>query len=317
MPDTATPLTGDVGDFEYTIDKGGNLMIDGQQAGKVNRPETVEPEEAPVEDKEDEVPEPEKAAEPAEEKAAVETPATTKEPTLPDRVKLKIKVYGEESEREFTKEELVAQVQKGLAAEKRFQEVSEKERAIEPFLHIKDSPEFKEWLNNMVQENPSLAPVAPPPPSPEDVMGYRLRREEPGSADIVEAMKDWQATLPVYEAKALENNHRVFNMAFDRFKAARQTKTASPSEPATPPTPKPEPKPIQDKEAAEKVIAAKERQKESARTLPPSVSAEERSEVKAKQKQEADLRRRVRSGDRNAEFALAALLYGDMLDEPR
>jgi len=315
MPDTTTPLTGDVGDFEYTIDESGNLLIDGQSAGKVDRPETVEPEEAPVE--EEDTPEPEKEAAPVEEKAAEEPPPVPKEPILPDRVKLKVKIYGEESEREFTREELVAQVQKGLAAEKRFQEVAEKERAIEPFLHIKDSPEFKDWLNNIVQENPALAPVAPPPPSPEDVMGYRLRREEPDASEIIEAMKDWQATLPIYEAKALDSNHRVFNMAFDRFKAARQTKTAVSKEPATPPVAKPEPKPIPNKEEAEKVIAAKERQKESARTVPPSVGAEDRSEDKAKQKKEADLRRRIKSGDRNAEFALAALLYGDLMDSPR
>jgi hypothetical protein len=309
MPDPTTPPAGDAGLFTYEINEQGNLLIDGDFAGKVSDPHTEDAsEEAPVVEPV-EPPEPEAAK---EEKPPEAKPVPPPEPILPERVKLKLKVYGEESEREFTREELVAQVQKGLAAEKRFQDVAEKERAIEPFLHIKDSPEFKEWLSNMVQENPSLAPVAPPPPSPEDVMGYRLRREEPESAEIVEAMKDWQATLPVYEAKALENNHRVFNMTYDRFKAARQSKTAPAVAPAAAPA-KTEPAPIQNKEEAEKIIAAKEKQKDSARTIPPSVAAGERDEAQARKKQEAELRKRARSGDRNAEFALAALLYGNEL----
>lgn len=306
MPEPTTPPQGDAGLFSYEIDANGNLMIDGGFAGKVSDTAKAETPDEPVDEKEAETPEPESTK---KEEAKPDTkPEPPPEPTLPDKVKLKVKVYGEESEREFTKEELVAQVQKGLAAEKRFQEVSEKERQIEPFLHIKESQEFKDWLNQIVIDNPSLAPVAPPPPSPEDVMGYRLRREEPEAAEIVEAMKDWQATLPEYEAKALESNHRVFNMTYDRFKAARAVKPAAAaavpkSEPATPP--------IQTKEAAEKVIAAKERQKDAARTVPPSVAAGERDEVQVKRKQEAELRKRARAGDRNAEFALAALLYGE------
>ena len=142
-------------------------------------------------------------------------------------------------------------------------------------------------------------------------MGYRLRREEPDSAEIVEAMTEWQATLPIYEAKALESNHRVFNMTYDRFKAARKPKT----ETATPAVVVPEAKPpIKNKEEAEKLIASKERQKEAARTVPPSVAAGERDVVKETRKQEAELRKRIRSGDRNAEFSLAQLLYGAELN---
>ena len=310
MPDPTTPPAGDAGLFTYEINEQGNLLIDGDFVGKVSDLPT-EP-ATPVEEDAAKEPTAEEAQPetPTEEKPKEEAPEAPPEPVIPERVKLKLKVYGEESEREFTREELVAQVQKGLAAEKRFQEVAEKERSIEPFLHIKESPEFKEWLSNMVQENPSLAPVAPSPPSPEDVMGYRLRREEQEATEIIEAMRDWQATLPIYEAKALENNHRVFNMTYDRFKAARQTKPAAAPEPAKEAKP---PAPIQTKEDAEKVIAAKERQKESARTVPPSVSAGERDAVQVKRKQEAELRKRIRSGDRNAEFALAHLLYGDEL----
>lgn len=308
MADPTTPLLGDDGTFSYEISEHGNLLIDGGDAGKVSDPQPEPPVEAeqPEEPEVDETPET-----PPEEKEKEEAPVPEPppEPIIPERMKLKVKVYGEESEREFTKEELIAQVQKGLAAEKRFQEVAEKERSIEPFLHIKESPEFKEWLSNMVEVNPSLAPAAPPPPSPEDVMGYRLRREDPDASEIISAMTDWQATLPIYEAKALESNHRVFNMTYDRFKAARQSKEAvAPKAEVKPAT-----APIQTKADAEKVIAAKERQKESARTVPPSVATGERDAVQVQKKQEAELRKRIRSGDRNAEFALAALLYAPEL----
>jgi len=313
MPDPTTPLLGDAGTFVYEINESGNLLIDGESAGKVQDTVPEQETQAPVEDKTEEEPKAEAAA---PEEPTKPVPEPVAESVLPDKVKLKVKVYGEESEREFTREELVVQVQKGLAAEKRFQEVAEKERQMDPFLHIKDSPEFKEWLSQIVIDKPELAPTAPPPPSPEDVMGYRLRREEPESEEIVEAMKDWQATLPSYEARALENNHRVFNMTYDRFKAARAPKAPAVT---TPIVTKPEvtATPIQNKEDAEKVIAAKEKQKESARTVPPSVAAGERDAVQVHKKQEAELRKRIRGGDRNAEFALAALLYAGDLDRQR
>jgi hypothetical protein len=309
MPDPTTPPTGDAGLFSYSI-KDGNLLIGGEIIDRISDPPPVpdepEPVEAAEEPAEEVTPEPEEKAKEAEPPTKVEVP--TPQPILPDKVKLKVKVYGEESEREFTKEELVAQVQKGLAAEKRFQEVSEKERQIEPFLHIKDSPEFKEWLSQVVVDRPDLAPVAPPPPQPEDVVGYKLRMEDPEFRSVLDSMNEWAVTLPVYEAQTINNNHRVFNMTYDRFKAARQAKVAVAVAPE-----KPTPPPIQTKEDAEKVIAAKERQKDAARTVPPSVAAGERDAVQVKKKQESELRKRVRSGDRNAEFALAALLYGNEL----
>lgn len=315
MPNPTTPPAGDAGMFVYEIDQQGNLLINGGDAGKVSDPkpvpETPEEEEKPDEDAVEAQPET-PVVETKKEEAPVQPPP---EPVLPDRVKLKVKVYGEESEREFTREELIVQVQKGLAAEKRFQEVAEKERSIEPFIHIKDSPEFKEWLSNMVRENPSLAPVAPPPPSPEDVIGTRLRKEDPEYNDVLSAMNEWAVTLPVYEWTVLNDNHKAFNATYDRFKAARQAKAPVP--PVTPPaTEKPPTTPIQTKEDAEKVLATKERQKDAARTVPPSVAAGERDAVQVKRKQESDLRKRARSGDRNAEFALAALLYGDELTPP-
>lgn len=315
MPDPTTSLMGDAGQFVYEINEHGNLLIDGGDAGKVSDPQP-EPEKAAEEEKPEEPVEEAKPEPPVEEKPKEEAPVKEPpppEPIIPDRVKLKVKVYGEESEREFTKDELIAQVQKGLAAEKRFQEVAEKERSIEPFLHIKESPEFKEWLSNMVQENPSLAPVAPPPPSPEDVIGTRLRKEDPEYNEVLAAMNEWAVTLPVYEWKVLNDNHRAFNATYDRFKAARQAKAP----PAPPVVEKPAPAPIQSKEDAEKVLAAKERQKESARTVPPSVAAGERDAAKEAKKQEAELRKRIRAGDRNAEFALAALLYAPELTQPR
>ena len=321
MPDPTTPADLDAGGFFYEITENGNLLIGGESVGKVSDstlgdivPKVEEETKSDTSEKEEPKEDAQLKEETSEKEEPIKTPA---EYELPSKVKIKLTVEGKEQEREFTPEELRKSIEKGIVANRRFQEAYAKEREIEPFLHIKDSPEFKEWLNQIAQERPDLAPKPPPAPSPEDVMGYRLRREEPESNEIVEAMKDWQATLPVYEAKALENNHRVFNMTYDRFKAARQSKQSAVVTEQSVTTAKVESSPIQNKEDAEKIIALKEKQKDAARTVPPSVAAGERDAVQVHKKQEAELRKRIRSGDRNAEFALAALLYAGDLDRQR
>ena len=73
--------------------------------------------------------------------------------------------------------------------------------------------------------------------------------------DIQEAMTEWAATLPGYEADILNNNQRAFNDAYDRFKSIRASKITAP--PVAPPVP--------SKADIEKSIAAKEVAKETVR----------------------------------------------------
>lgn len=300
MPEPTIPK-GDDGKFVYEI-KDGNLLIDGEYIDRVSPPISAE-EAAKIPEEE---PKKEEAPFKEEEPAKVEVKPEEIPPTEPpksEKKKFKLKVYGEELEKEFDDNELVSTLQKGLAADKRFQEVSAKEREMEPFLRIKESPEFKTWLNDMVQSGQIESPAPAPPPSPEDVMGYRLRTEEPEFDQIRTAMNDWSVTLPVYERQELERNHRVFNMAYDRFKAARGTKTLPKPEEVKPP--------VQTKEEIEAVLATKERIKENARSEKPGVQPEETDRVKDMRQKEAGLRKRMRQGDRNAEYELAKLLYVD------
>ena len=301
MPEPTTP-TGDDGKFVYEI-KDGNLLIDGEYIDRISPPMSAEEAaKQPEEEEPAKTEAPPKEEEPAkvESKPAEPPPA---EPPKPEKKKFKLKVYGEEVEKEFDDSELISTLQKGLAADKRFQEVSAKEREMEPFLRIKESAEFKTWLNDMVQSGQIEAPAPAPPPSPEDVMGYRLRTEEPEFDVIRTAMNDWSVTLPIYERQELERNHRVFNMAYDRFKAARGTKA--------PPKPEEVKPPVQPKEVVEAVLATKERIKENARSEKPGVQPEETDRVRDIRQREAVLRKRMRQGDRNAEYELAKLLYVD------
>ncbi len=316
MPDTpSSPDARDDGSFIFEVTPEGNLLIDGGFVESVASP--IQPEEPVQAADANEVPddedtpkqeEPQKKEEPKVEAEPKKEPEPPPAQVVPEKLKLKLTVNGEEKEREFTPEELRKLAEKGIVANKRFEDAWKKEREIEPFLHIKKSPLFKEWLNEMVQSGQIDAPKPPPPPEPEDVMGYRLRSEEPEFTEIHEAMKEWAATLPVYEAAALNDNHRVFNMAYDRFKAARGAKKET-----TPPATEPVKIATPEKEVVKAVLATKEKIKESARSESPGVQPAETDAVRARQKREADLRKRMRNGDRNAEVELAQLLYADEL----
>ena len=300
-----TQPAGDDGNFTYERDAHGNLLVDGVEVDRdVNPLLLTDPEPAPAEDEEEQEPEPEKAAEsPAPAAAAKEEPA--KEETqreTPGKQKFKLKVYGEELEKEFDQNELVATLQKGMASEKRFQEVAAKEREVEPFQHIVKSAKFKEWLDAQVQAGEIEAPAPPPKPEPEDIMGYRLRAKDPDFNVIREAMAEWAVTLPQYEASQLESNHRVFNMAYDRFKTAQ-----SQNKPAAPPE-----KVVATKEVAEAVLAAKEQRKDTARSERAGLHTEA-DPNRAKQQKLAQLTKRSRQGDLNASIELARMLYADDL----
>jgi hypothetical protein len=259
-----------------------------------------QPEEEPIAEAESDT---EKTEEPAQAATPAEPPAepSDKRETI-GKQKFKLKVYGEELEKEFDHTELVSTLQKGLAAEKRFQEVAAKEREVEPFQHIIKSAPFKEWLDAQVQTGQLEAPAPPPKPEPEDIMGYRLRSRDPEFQTIREAMGEWAVTLPQYEASQLESNHRVFNQAYDRFKEA-QAKNS----PSLPPQ-----KSVATKEVAEAVLATKELRKDAARTEKAGLHTDP-DPNKPRQQRIALLQKRSRQGDLNASVELARILFADEL----
>jgi hypothetical protein len=306
MPDDKPPTQpeGENGDFTFEIDKQGNLLIDGVMTDRQINPLRMEtPEELPVPEDapaDDSPP----ADTPPEVEAKGETPPPKEEVSRETlgKQKFKLKVYGEELEKEFDQNELVATLQKGLASEKRFQEVAAKEREIEPFQHIVKSSQFKDWLDSQIQSGQIEAPAPPPKPEPEDIMGYRLRAKESDFGNIRTAMAEWAVTLPDYEARQLESNHRVFNMAYDRFKAAQGQIQPAP----------PAPNKVVAKEVAEAVLATKEQRKDSARAVTSGTHVDT-DPNKAKQQRIAQLQKQSRSGNLGASVELARLLFSDEL----
>ena len=302
---TPTQPEGENGDFSFEITKDGNLLLDGRDTEyrSVNPLQMDVPEEPASEDSTADEPPP--AQNTPEAQTQDETPPQKEEVSRETlgKQKFKLKVYGEELEKEFDQNELIATLQKGLASEKRFQEVAAKEREIEPFQHIVKSSQFKDWLDSQIQAGQIEAPAPPPKPEPEDIMGYRLRAKESDFQNIRTAMAEWAVTLPDYEARQLESNHRVFNMAYDRFKAAQgQTQPSS-----TAPN-----KVVATKEVAEAVLATKEQRKDSARAVSSGTHVDS-DPNKAKQQRIAQLQKRSRTGDLNASVELARLLFSEEL----
>jgi len=266
MTDPATPDKGTAGDFTYGKDSHGNLLLDGvivernQYADAYEVPdEPEEPEGGPNAAVEGEAA---KADTPEPEPVKTEEP---KPPVVPATLKFTLKVHGEQSERELTRDELTAKLQLAQDYTKKTQALAEERRKIERFLPIIEKPEFKEWLDTQVQLGAIEAPKPPPPPAPEDVMGYRMRTQEPDFKEIHSAMVEWAATLPQHEAGFINDNHRVFNDVYDRFKTARVAKAQ--------PVQTPAPLVQADPKVIEKAIAAKEVAKDTARVEAPGGQA--------------------------------------------
>ena len=293
MTDTATPKEGTASDFTYGKDQQGNLLLDGVVvernpfADAYEVPEDAEePAGGPNSAVEGEEPE----AEPEEEPAKPVEEPTPEPPAEPEKYKFSLKVHGEQIEQELTREQLIAKLQLSEDYTKKTQALAEERKRIEPYLPIIDKPEFKEWLDTQVQIGAIEAPAQPPPPAPEDVMGYRLRAQDPEFQDIKDAMVEWAATLPQHEAGFIDNNHRVFNVTYDRFKAARGTKAQ--------PVPTPAPATKADPEVIKKSIAAKEVAKASARVESPGGQAPDVDPSREWKRTDRELQRAVRDGEK-------------------
>ena len=288
MSDPATPKGTADGDFTFGRDSQGNLLLDGvvvernRFADAYEVPEDEEPAGGPnaAVEGEEAVKEPEPEPEP-------EAAAPPKEP---EKLKFSLKVHGEEINRELTREEITARLQLAEDYTKKTQALAEDRKKIEPFLPIIEKQEFKDWLDTQVQIGAIEAPKAPPPPAPEDVMGYRMRTQDPDFNEIQSAMVEWSATIPQHEASFINENHRVFNDVFDRFKAARGTK----AQPATPAKPAEK----ADQKLIEKAIALKEVAKANARVETPGGQPEPPDPKREWNKTYKELRRAVQTGER-------------------
>lgn len=258
-----------------------NAHIEGEEAPK---PE-VKKEEPPKEPVVTEVkPEPEKA------EAVVPEP-----PKPPDKRKWSFVIDGEKKEVELTPEEERLYLQKSFVADRRYEEVAKARKEVEPFAHIIKTPWFKAKVDEAIASGEIEGPKAPPPPTPEDVVGYRLRQRDPDFGEIKQAMEEWSVTLPRWEADQLDSNHRAFNDAYDRFKGELHSKKVVAAPPQT------EAVTALEKQAQEKILKAKEVVKAEAAVVSPGIEKEvDPAAVAAKTERELMKRLRADGSDTDA-----------------
>jgi len=292
MPDV--PVTVNENEIPWGINERGDLLIDGVVVEKNQnfQGETIEEEtDETVPDRKNAVVEGEEAKPglvPAKEPEEVKPPEVPPEPVkITEKQKFKLMVRGEFQEREYTNDELIARLQMAESYGIRNDELREKHKKIEPFLHVFDRPDFKEWLETKVQVGEITPPSQSAPPANEDVIRYRLRSQEPEFADIRSQMVAWAATLPDSEADILNNSHKAFVDAYDHFKSTR--KTVAPAAPPIPTAPN---------KTIDKAIAAKEVIKAQARVEGPGDAPQEVDPAKEWHKEERRLKRAVQGGEK-------------------
>ena len=300
MPETATQKGTEEkkkGDFTWGRDKQGNLLVDGVIVEKHN-------ELIPQSDEEEVEEEPQTEVKPAETKEVKEPPPVSQEPPPeppkpPEKQKFKLKVQGEELERELTHEELVARLQMAEDYQLKTMRLAEERREIEPFMPVIRKPEFKQWLSDQVEAGVIETPKTAPPPSDDDIIRYRMREQEPDFKEVQRLMAEWASTLPSYEADILETNHKVFNEVYDRFKSKRDLRIKE----ATPPPPIPPQQPVRiDPKDLEKIIQAKEVQKAQAQVEAPGGTIPEVDLKKEWRRIDRELKKAVQEGQRSVRY---------------
>ena len=291
MPDV--PEKTNENEIPWSINERGDLLIDGVVVEKNQnfQGEIPEEEDESVPDRknavvegEDVKPEVVPAKEPEEVKPAETSPGPVK---ITEKQKFKLMVRGEFQEKEYTNDELIARLQMAESYGIRNDELREKHKKIEPFLHVFDRPDFKEWLESKVQVGEIQPPSQSAPPANEDVIRYRLRAQEPEFGEIRSKMVAWAATLPDSEAEILNNSHKAFVDAYDHFKSTRKTVAPAPA-----------PIPTVPNKVVEKAIAAKEVIKAQARVEGPGDAPQEVDPGKEYAKEERRLKRAVQGGEK-------------------
>ena len=289
------------GEFTYGVNEKGQLLMDGIVIeSNLNTYGGDTTSEVPVEDVTDrtnaavegEEAEPKKAPEPEPVKAPEPPPEP---PKIPEKQKYQLKIRGEMQEKEYSKDEIVARLQMAESYGIRNDELREKHKKIEPFLHVFERPDFKEWLESKVAVGDITAPAETIQPSNADVIRYRLRAQEPEFQEIRNQMSEWAATLPDQEADILNSDHKAFVDAYDHFKNMRKAPVAAPPPSAPVLIPKKE---------VEKAIANKEVIKQQARVEPPggATPLEEEDPKRAWEKEDRRLQKAVRSGERSVTY---------------
>jgi len=133
--------------------------------------------------------------------------------------------------------------------------------------------------------------IPAPPITPEAVVGYRRRLSTPGSAEILQMVKDYAAELPEHQRQIIDSNHQVFNEVFDKIAALN-----------------PAPPPRVSRRMAERTLRHHEQLVDAGRSLRSGVLPEATADDPSRWKTAETLKRRIRAGDRDSEIQLAKLL---------
>jgi hypothetical protein len=136
--------------------------------------------------------------------------------------------------------------------------------------------------------------IPAPPITPEAVVGYRRRLSTPGSAEILQMVKDYAAELPEHQRQIIDSNHQVFNEVFDRIASLN-----------------PPPPPRVSRRMAERTLRHHEQLVDAGRSLRSGVLPEAMSDDPLKWKAAEVLKKRIRAGDRDSEISLAKIFLGN------
>jgi hypothetical protein len=136
--------------------------------------------------------------------------------------------------------------------------------------------------------------IPAPPVTPEAVVGYRRRLSTPGSAEILQMVKDYAAELPEHQRQIIDSNHQVFNEVFDRIASLN-----------------PPPPPRVSRRMAERTLRHHEQLVDAGRSLRSGVLPEAMSDDPLKWKAAEVLKKRIRAGDRDSEISLAKIFLGN------
>jgi hypothetical protein len=246
--------------------------------------------------------EPEKKEEP---KPEVKVEAPKVEPVqAPERFKIKLKLRGEELEKEYTPDQLRAKLQMGEDYPLKTAEIAKERDWYKAHKNIFESKEFSEWLSTQQAEGRFQPQPAKEQPKAE-VYEYMRRTADSDFEEIRDEMRAYAAALPPDAQEILSSDYAIFNREYDRLAQVVRDRKQAKAAPAAPAQPTPE-----EKAALEKTIKEKERLKATAAVEKPGTAPMEADDSAKLKKLQKELRARIRSGDEDASAEYLRIFHG-------
>lgn len=286
------------GDFTYGVNNKGQIVMDGvviesnlntyggDATSEVPEDDDDTPKDRTNAQVEGKAAEPEKVPEPTPVKPAE---PIAEAPKIPEKQKFKLMLKGELLDKEYTNDELVARLQMAESYGIRNDELRQKHRELEPFVHLFQKPEFKAIIQEKMATGELPAPPEAPQASISELARYDLYKHDPDFDSIRLKIAEWADTQSVSVAERLNNSHKDFNDTYDQFKL-RMKQSAPQAQPVAL---------VVDKKTIDKSIANKEVLKSQARVESPGGATQVEDDPKrAWEKEDRRLQNAVRSRER-------------------